>query len=142
MVRTNYRRPSGDPLEDLDVNVAIWGVFTNATLKAAVHLGNDRDVNLRHVKNSFWRSTGQLFGEIEKLISGQTETAGIRLIDSEDFKVGINKLIAQSSLSMCHCQGLCLLRLLCSAWEKWETILLNPRRNKFNGTQKPITSAN
>ena len=45
----------------------------NATLKAAVHLGNDHDVNLRHVKNSSWRSTGQLFGETEKLISGQTD---------------------------------------------------------------------
>ena len=25
---------------------------------------------------------------------------------------------------------------LCSAWKKWETILLNPGRSKFNGTQK------
>ena len=71
-------------MEDLDVNAALWRVFMNATLKAAVHLGNDRDVNLRHVKNSFWSSGGQLFGETEKLISGQTETTGISLIDSED----------------------------------------------------------
>ena len=58
----------------------------NATLKAAVHLGNDHDVNLRHEKNSFWRSTGQLFGETEKLISGQTETTGVSLIDSKDLR--------------------------------------------------------
>ena len=73
-VRKIYGRPSDDPMVDLDVNVAIWRVFMNATLKAAVHLGNDHDVNLKHAKNSFWRSTGQLFGETEKLISGHTET--------------------------------------------------------------------
>ena len=39
----------------------------NATLKAAVHLGNDHDANLRHVKNSFWGSTGKLFAETEKV---------------------------------------------------------------------------
>ena len=49
MVRKIYGRESDDPMKDLDVNVAIWRVFTNATLKAAVHLGNDHDVNLRHV---------------------------------------------------------------------------------------------
>ena len=48
--------PLDDPMEDLDVNVAIWGVFMNATLKTAVHLGNDHDVKSRHVRNSFWRS--------------------------------------------------------------------------------------
>ena len=59
----------------------------NTTLKAAVHLGNDHDVNLRHVKNPFfWRSTRQLFGETEKLISGQTETTGISLINFQDFR--------------------------------------------------------
>ena len=48
--------PSDDLMEDLDVNVAIWGVFMDATLKTAVHLGSDHDVNLRHVRNSFWIS--------------------------------------------------------------------------------------
>ena len=66
------------------MNVAIWRVFMNATLKAAVHLGNDHDVNLKHVKNSSWSSAGQLFGETEKLISGQTGTTGISAIDFQD----------------------------------------------------------
>ena len=61
MVRKFYGRPSGDPMEDLDVNVAIWGVLMNATLKAAIQLRNNHDVNLRYAKNYFWRSTGQLF---------------------------------------------------------------------------------
>ena len=81
-----YGRPSYDPMEDLDVNVAIWRVFMNATLKAAVHLRNDHDVNLRYGKIFFWRTTGQLFGDMEKLISGQTETTGINLIDSKDLR--------------------------------------------------------
>ena len=84
IVRKIYGRPSDNPMEDLDVNVAIWGLFMNATLEAAVHLGNDHDVNLRKVKSSFWRSTGQLFRETEKLFSGQTETTGFSLIDSEE----------------------------------------------------------
>ena len=59
------------------------------------------------------------------------------------FKVGIDKLIAQSSLWIFHCQCQCLLGLcaLCSAWEKWETIMLNPGRSKFNGIRTTIISA-
>ena len=68
------------------MNVAIRGIFMNATLKAAIHLGNNHDVNLRHVKNSFLSYAGQLFGDIEKLVSGQTETTGVNLIDSKDLK--------------------------------------------------------
>ena len=41
----------GDPVEDLNVNLAIWGMFMNTTLQAAVHLGNDHDANMRLVKN-------------------------------------------------------------------------------------------
>ena len=86
MVRKAYERPAGDPMKDLNVNVAIWGIFMNATLRAAIHLGNDHDVNLRHVKNSFWRFTGQLFGKTEKVDQCQTETTGISLIDSKDLR--------------------------------------------------------
>ena len=53
MVRKIHGKPPDDPMNDLDVNVAIWRVFMDATLKAAAHLGNDHDVSLRHVKNSF-----------------------------------------------------------------------------------------
>ena len=35
-------------------------------------------------QNSFWRTTGQLVGDIEKFISGQRETTGKNLIDSQD----------------------------------------------------------
>ena len=32
----------------------VWGMFMNTTLRAAVHLGNDHDVNLRNVKDCSW----------------------------------------------------------------------------------------
>ena len=48
-----------------------------------VHLGKDFDTNLRSVQNYHWKK-GQLFSKTEKLISGQTETTGISLINSED----------------------------------------------------------
>ena len=45
-----------------------------------------RHVNLRFVKNHLWKTTGQLFRETEKLISGQTETTGISLINFQDLR--------------------------------------------------------
>ena len=84
MVRKVYARPADDPLLYLDVNMAKRGIFMNATLRAGILLGND--VNLRNVQNSSWTTTGQIFGDMEKLISGQTETTGINLIDSKDLR--------------------------------------------------------
>ena len=43
-------------------------------------------MNVRNVQNSSWRTTGQLFRETEKLISSQTETTGINLIDTQDLR--------------------------------------------------------
>ena len=110
MVRKIYGRQLGDPMEDLNVNLANWGTFMNTTLRAAVHLGKDYDMNLRYVKNHLWNIEGQLFRETEKLVRGQTETSGVSKIDLQDFR-DVDKLIAQSSLSIIHCQSLRLLRL-------------------------------
>ena len=65
-IREIYGRRPGDPMKDLDVNLAIWGMFTNTPLRAAVHLGNDHDVNLRYVKNHLWKTAGLLFRQIRK----------------------------------------------------------------------------
>ena len=59
IVRNIYRREHDDPVDDLDVNMDIWGIFLNTTLRAAVHLGKDHEANLRYVKNHFWNSVGQ-----------------------------------------------------------------------------------
>ena len=73
-------------LKDLNVNFAIWRMFMNTTLRAATHLGKDYDMNLRYVKNDLWKTTGQLFRETEKLISGQTENTDISLINYQDLR--------------------------------------------------------
>ena len=67
IVRKIYEREKDDPLDDLDVNMAIWGIFLNTTLQEAVHLRQDYEVNLRFVKNHFCNSVGQLFNEAGKL---------------------------------------------------------------------------
>ena len=73
-------------MKDLNVNLAIWGLLMNTTLRAAVHLGKDYDTNLRFVKKHLWQTAGQLFRETEKLISGQTEINGIILIIFQDLR--------------------------------------------------------
>ena len=83
MVRKIFERPAGDPLIDLVVNMAFGETYECHSQRSAIHLGNDYYVNLRNVQNSLWRTTGQLYEDIEKLISGQTEASGINLIDSQ-----------------------------------------------------------
>ena len=56
IVREISGREHDDPMNDLEVNMAIWGTFLNATLQAAVHLGQDNETNLRYVKNHLWNS--------------------------------------------------------------------------------------
>ena len=71
-------------MDDLDVNVAIWGIFLFATLRAAVHLGQDYEANLWYVKKNLWNSVGQLFNETGKLISEQKEITGVSTIKLKD----------------------------------------------------------
>ena len=71
-------------MEDLDVNMAIWGIFLNTTLQAAVHLGQHYEANLRDVKNHLWNGVGQLFRETGKLISDQKEITGVSTINFKD----------------------------------------------------------
>ena len=70
-----------DPMDDLDVNMAIWGIFLNTTLRAAVHLGKDHDTNLRFEKNHLWKTTGQLFRE-----TGQDYEAKLRFVKNHLWK--------------------------------------------------------
>ena len=85
MVRKICGKPAGDP---------IFGrMFMNAALRAAVHLGKDYDTNLRFIINHLWKTTGQLFMETDKLISGQPETTGISLINFQDFRWVLTSLL-------------------------------------------------
>ena len=73
IVRQTYDRGPTDEMDYLYVNAAVWCIFLNTTLQAAVHLGQDHDQNLRSVKNQFWSSLKKLFKENENLIKNQTE---------------------------------------------------------------------
>ena len=76
MARKFYGKQPGDPMEDLNVNLAIWGMFKKTTLRAAEHLGKDYDTNLHTAKNHLWEFLGQFFCEIKRLISEQSEILG------------------------------------------------------------------
>ena len=58
IVRMIYGREHDDFVNDLDVNMAFSGIFLDTTLRAAVHLGQDNEANLRYVKNNLWNSVG------------------------------------------------------------------------------------
>ena len=84
IVREVYEREQDDPMNDLDVNMAILGIFLNGTLRAAVHFGQDYEANLLFVNNNLWNIVRQLFNESEKLISEQKEVTGISTTDFKD----------------------------------------------------------
>ena len=78
-------REPADPKDDLDVNAAIWGIFLNTTLQAAVHLGQDYEVNWRFVKNHLWNSVEQLFNETGRLIRDQTEITAYQIANAKTY---------------------------------------------------------
>ena len=67
--------------------------FLNTTLQAAVHLGQDYEVNLRFVKNHLWTSVEQLFKETGKLSRNQTEIAGVTTIDYNEHTLRSTSLL-------------------------------------------------
>ena len=79
-----YDREPTNNMDDLDVNAAILGRFLNTTLQAAVHLGQDCEVNLRFVKNHLWNSVEQLFNESGRLVRDRTEIIGVTKIDFKE----------------------------------------------------------
>ena len=113
-----YSRSSGGStgentmtLSDSDVNMATWSVFLNATLRAAVHLGQDCEVKLRYVKNNLWNSIGQFFRETGKLISEQKEITDVSTLDFQAAAWMQTSLLCEKSLSVHQRQKLRLLRL-------------------------------
>ena len=59
-----------DSMEDLDVNLAIWEMFVNTTLRASVHLGKDFDMNFKICKESSLEHCGTAFQGNRKSWSG------------------------------------------------------------------------
>ena len=69
--RKIYDRSHTDNLNDLDVNIAIWDIFMNTTLQAAVH-GQDYMENLRLTKNQLLKSVEQLFQVTDRAVVGHS----------------------------------------------------------------------
>ena len=117
IVRKIYEREPSDPMDDLDANMAIWRMFLNTTLQAAVHLGQDCEANLRLLKNHLWNSAELLFHETGRLISEQTEITGAKHDLFQRTDVDVDKLIVQPSLSDHQRKNRRLLRLCALCWK-------------------------
>ena len=71
-------------MEQVDTNVMIWGLFMNASMMAAVHLGKDYEDNLRVTKNTEFSEIRPLFHITQKLILDQEdEIFGVSTIDRD-----------------------------------------------------------
>ena len=126
-------------MEDLDVYAAIWGIFLNTTLRAAVHLGRDYAENLRFVKNHIWDSLGQLFNETGKLISEQKEITGVSTFKFKDATWMSTSLLCEKAYQITKAKAYVFSdSVLCVG--KRETILLRLGRAKLNGIRKTINS--
>ena len=100
----------------------------NTTLRAAVHLGQNNEANLRYVKNHLWKTAGQLFREKEKLVSGQTKTAGISVIDFQDLRWMSTSLLQSRAYQYSTAKGyvfsdsvLCLGKMGHDPVESWKS---------------------
>ena len=51
-VRQKSSRPQGDEMLDIDVNATIWGISMSATIRAAVHFGQDYQENSRTITHN------------------------------------------------------------------------------------------
>ena len=96
--------------------MAIWSIFLNTTLRAAVHLGQDYEANLRHVKNNLWNSAGQLFRETGNLVSEQKEITGVSTFGFQDATWMSTSLLCEKALAVHQRQNLRLLRLCALCW--------------------------
>ena len=85
-VKEMYGREHDDPMDYLDVNAAKLGMFLNATLRAAILIGQDYEANLRYVMNHLWNTVEHLSNEIGKRISAQTEITGGNTINSKKLR--------------------------------------------------------
>ena len=67
-VRQKLCRPQGYKMLNIDFNAIIWRLFMSATMKAAVHLGQYYQENLRTTKNTDFEKDKTLFDTSQKLM--------------------------------------------------------------------------
>ena len=117
MVRKICGKQPGDPMEDLNVTLAIWWIFMNTTLRAAVHLGEDYDMNLRFVKNHLWKTTGTAFQWNRKADQSSDRNHWQSMITFQDLRWVSTSLLHSRAYQMPLPRSISTLTL-CSAWEK------------------------
>ena len=114
----------------------------NATLRAAVHLGKDYDMNLRYVKNDIWENNGTAFHGNGKADQWSDRNHWHKPDQFPRFEVSTRQAYCTVELINIPLPESMSSPILFSVWERWETILLNLGRAKFNGIRTTIISAN
>ena len=122
MVRKINGKQPGDPMEDLNVNLAIW-VMCHEYHSSSSGSSGKRQKNR---KADQWSDRNHLHkpDQFPRFDGGYRQAyCTVELINTPQRK-------SMPSPT------------LCSVWGKWETILLNPGRNKFNGIWTTVISVN
>ena len=139
IVRVIYGREHDDPMNDLDVNMALWIMYLNTALRAAVHLGQDHDANLHYVKNHPWNSVGQVVNETGKLISEQKEITGVSTTDFQDATWMSTSLLCEKAYRIANAKVFVFAASVpCVGEMKGDQT--RHGRAKLNGLRKTITS--
>ena len=131
IVRKIYEREPDGSMEDLNVNAAVWDIYLNATPQAAVHLGQNHEVNLRFAKNHLWSAAEQLFNETGKLIRDQTEITGVTTIDFKELTWRSTSLLCSRAYQITNAKTYIFSNSVLCVWEKWEMIRLQLGRTKL-----------
>ena len=123
IVRDIHGREHDDPMDDLDLNMAIWGIFLNATLRAAVHFGQDNEAKLRYMKNHLLEQCETVIQWIWKTDQWTNRDHWCTHDRVQRTYVDVHKLLVRSSLSVHQRQSPPLLRLctLCRENGRWST---------------------
>ena len=116
-------------------------MFMNTTLRAWVPLGKDYDMNLRFVKNYLWKQRDS-FSEKLKSWSVFRQKPLAQASSISKFWGGYRQAYCRVEPINLPLPKSMSSPTLCSAWDKWETILLNPGRSNSNDVRTTIISAN
>ena len=102
---------------------AVWCIFMNNTLQAAVHLGRNCLENSRFTENQLLQSVKQLFQVIENLVKDQKEINSLTTIDFKDPTWRSTTLLCDKAFEITNAKNLCLRRLGAqSGKHQWKTI--------------------
>ena len=99
-------------MEQIDAHVAKKGMFMTTSTKSAVHLGKDREENLRVKKSTRFSELRTLFSITQKLIfEPEEELFGVKTVDWDQSPWMKSKYLgAQCFYQVAHSKGVRLFR--------------------------------